>query len=73
LETLQDLSSRRNLSVYLGNPYDYARENPVAVTYAPVPSFQKFSEVAELHSYPWLRPPNDKNIQSFSVWRAKLG
>jgi deoxyribodipyrimidine photo-lyase len=73
LETLQDLSYRRNLSVYLGNPYDYARENPVAVTYAPVPSFEKFGEVAELHPYPWLRAPHDRNIQSFTAWRQKLG
>lgn len=73
LETLQDLATRRNLTVYLGSPYDYARENPVSVTYAPVPSFQKFSEVAELHPYPWLRAPHDRNIQSFSAWRSKLG
>jgi deoxyribodipyrimidine photo-lyase len=73
LETLQDLSTRRNLSVYLGDPYAYAKENPVAVTYAPVPSFNKFGEVAELHPYPWLRLPHDRNIQSFTAWRSKLG
>jgi deoxyribodipyrimidine photo-lyase len=73
LETLQDLATRRNLTVYLGNPYDYAKENPVAVTYAPVPSFEKFDYIAELHPYPWLRAPHDKNIQSFSAWRQKLG
>jgi deoxyribodipyrimidine photo-lyase len=73
LETLQDLATRRNLSVYLGNPYDYAKENPVAVTYAPVPSFEKFVDVSEIHPYPWLRAPHDKNIQSFSAWRQKLG
>jgi deoxyribodipyrimidine photo-lyase len=73
LETLQDLATRRDLRVYLGNPYDYASENPVAVTYAPVPSFEKFSEVAELHPYPWLRAPHDRNVQSFTAWRAKLG
>lgn len=73
LETLQDLATRRNLTVYLGNPYDYSRENPVAVTFAPVPSFQKFSDVAELHPYPWLRAPHDRNVQSFTTWRQKLG
>jgi deoxyribodipyrimidine photo-lyase len=73
LETLQDLATRRKLKVYLGNPYEYAKENPVAVTYAPVPSFGKFSEIAELHPYPWLRTPHDRNIQSFTAWRAKLG
>ena len=73
LETLQDLATRRNLTVFLGSPYEYARENPVAVTYAPVPSFEKFSNVAELHPFPWLRAPHDRNIQSFTAWRQKLG
>ena len=73
LETLQDLATRRNLKVYLGSPYEYAKEHPVAVTYAPVPSFEKFSDIAELHPYPWLRAPHDKNIQSFTAWRQKLG
>ena len=73
LETLQDLATRRNLTVYLGSPYDYAKENPVAVTFAPVPSFAKFENLAEVHPYPWLRAPHDRNIQSFSAWRSKLG
>ncbi len=73
LETLQDLATRRNLKVYLGDPYEYAQENPVALTYAPVPSFAKFGEVAELHPFPWLRTPHDRNIQSFTAWRQKLG
>lgn len=73
LETLQDLATRRNLTVYLGSPYDYANEHPVAVTFAPVPSFEKFEGIAELHPYPWLRRPHDKNIQSFTAWRQKLG
>jgi len=73
IETLQDLATRRDLKVYLGNPYDYARENPVAVTYAPVPSFAKFGQVAELHPWPWLRRPHARNVQSFSAWRNNLG
>jgi len=73
IETLQDLAQRRDLKVYLGNPYDYARENPVAVTYAPVPSFAKFTTLAELHPWPWLRRPHARNIKSFSAWRNNLG
>ncbi len=72
LETLQDLGERRELQVYLGNPYDYAREIPVAVTYAPVPSFANFDEVAELHPYPWLRTPHARSVRSFSSWRQNL-
>ena len=73
IETLQDLAQRRDLKVYLGSPYEYARENPVAVTYVPVPSFAKFGQVAELHPWPWLSTPHDRNVQSFSAWRQHLG
>lgn len=72
LETLKDLATRRNLSVYLGSPYEYAKNNAVAVTYAPVPSFAKFEQVAELHPYLWLKMPHAGNIQSFSAWRNKI-
>jgi len=72
LETLQDVSRRRNLKVYLGDPYQFARETRVSVTYAPVPSFAKFDSIAELHPYPWLRAPHSGNIQSFSAWAKNV-
>ena len=72
LETLADLAQRRELSVLIGDPYDYAAKNPVAVTYAPVPSFAKFGDIAELHPYPWLRKPHASGVRSFSAWRQKL-
>lgn len=72
LETLADLASRRELKVLLGDPYAYAKENPVALTYAPVPSFAKFENVAQLHPFPWLRKPHAQSVRSFSAWRDKL-
>ncbi len=72
LETLQELSTRRDLHVYLGDPYEFAKEHAVAITHAPVPSFNKFLELAEVHPYPWLRLPHDKKITSFSAWRNNL-
>lgn len=72
LETLQDLATRRDLSVYMGSPYDFAKEHAVAVTFAPVPSFKKFSNLAEIHPYPWLRNPHAGSVKSFSAWRGKL-
>ena len=72
LETLQDLSMRRDLSVYLGDPYKFAAENDLAITFAPVPSFKKFSNLAEIHPYPWLRTPHTKSIRSYSAWRKHL-
>jgi deoxyribodipyrimidine photo-lyase len=73
VETLQDLAKRRDLTVLLGDPYEHAKTRDVAVTYAPVPSFAKFGQVAELHPWPWLRRPHARNIQSFSAWRQNLG
>ncbi|SCX05507.1 FAD-binding domain-containing protein [Candidatus Aquiluna sp. UB-MaderosW2red] len=72
LETLQDLANRRELSVYLGDPVEFAKTNRVAVTHAPVPSFAKFQNLAEVHPYPWLKLPHSGSVKSFSAWRGKL-
>lgn len=72
LETLKDLASRRDLEVYLGDPYQFVQDNDVAVTYAPVPSFRKFRKLAEVHPYPWLRTPHAGTVRSFTSWRQKL-
>lgn len=72
LETLQDFNERRKIEVYLGNPYQFAAENPVAVTYAPVPSFKKFTKLAEVYPYPWMRNPHSGSVRSFSSWRKKI-
>jgi deoxyribodipyrimidine photo-lyase len=72
LETLQDLATRRDLSVYLGDPYAFTKENPVAVTFAPVPSFKKFENLAQLFPYPWLRKPHSGSVRSFTSWRQKI-
>lgn len=72
VQTLQDLNSRREVQVFLGDPYQFARDNAVAVTYAPVPSFKKFNDVAELHPYPWLKIPHAGSVRSFSSWRNHL-
>jgi deoxyribodipyrimidine photo-lyase len=72
LQTLQDLATRRNLTVYLGNPYQFAATNPVAVTFAPVPSFKKFTNLAEIHPYPWMAKPHSGSVRSFSSWRNKV-
>lgn len=72
LETLQDLAERRELEVYLGDPYEYANQEDLAITFAPVPSFRKFKRLAEVHPYPWLRTPQAGSVRSFSSWRNEL-
>ncbi|MEY4434245.1 MAG: hypothetical protein RIR16_285 [Actinomycetota bacterium] len=73
LETLQDLSQRRDLEVYLGDPVAFAANHAVATTFAPVPSFKKFTAIAELHPFPWLKKPHSGSVKSFSAWRNRLG
>jgi deoxyribodipyrimidine photo-lyase len=72
LETLQDLAARRDLTIFMGNPHHYAANNPVAVTFAPVPSFAKFENLAELHPFLWLKAPHAKSVRSYSAWRGKI-
>ena len=72
LETLKDLAARRDLHVYLGDPYTFAAENNVAITFAPVPSFKKFGNVAELHPYPWFKRPKSGSVRSYSSWRKQF-
>ena len=72
LQTLQDLSARRDLRVYLGDPYQFATDHAVAVTFAPVPSFKKFTDLAEVYPFPWLRWPHAGSVRSFSSWRKNL-
>jgi deoxyribodipyrimidine photo-lyase len=72
LQTLQDLSARRDLRVYLGDPYQFATDHAVAVTFAPVPSFKKFTDLAEVYPFPWLKMPHAGSVKSFSSWRKDL-
>jgi len=72
LQTLQDLAMRRDVHAHIGDPYQFAADNSVAVTFAPVPSFKKFMNIAEIHPYPWLRRPHSGSVRSFTSWRQKL-
>ena len=73
LQTLADLSTRRDVRVLLCDPYVFTEQYSVAVTYAPVPSFKKFTRLAEVHPFPWLRRPHGGSVRSFSAWRRGLG
>ena len=72
IETLKDLEQRRVLKVFLDDPYSFAQENKVAITYAPVPSFKKFENLAQILPYPWFRKPHTGSLKSFSAWRNKI-
>jgi len=72
LQTLQDLSARKDVRVYLGDPYQFAMDHAVATTFAPVPSFKKFKNLAVVYPYPWLRMPHGGSLKSFSSWRKSF-
>lgn len=72
IQTLQDLGSRKDLKVYLGDPYLFAQNNSVAVTFAPVPSFKKFKNLAEIHPFPWFKKPHSGSVKSYTSWRKNF-
>jgi deoxyribodipyrimidine photo-lyase len=72
VETLLDLSTRRDVALHLGDPADIVPSMDVAVTWAPVPESATWTDVAaEVHPWPWLVPPHGGSVASFSAWRRR--
>jgi deoxyribodipyrimidine photo-lyase len=74
-ECLADLAERRPLTVYRGAPADVLAGRRLAVTFTPVPGWRRLAarlDVAELHSWRWLRYPHGGSVASFSAWRRSL-
>ena len=70
LQTLQDLDERRDVKVMLGDRDEFAEQNKVAVTWAPVPSFKPLADsAAVLEPWPWLVKPHARSVKSYSAWR----
>ena len=73
VETLQDLATRRDVICHLGDPRQITPGLSAAITWAPVPSFDKYAgSTVELHPWPWLVEPHAGSITSFSAWRKNL-
>lgn len=75
LETLAELNETRPLSIYLGDPQVELLGMELAVTYAPVPGFQKHAkglDIVETWPWPWLCQPNNAPVHSFSAWVKKV-
>ena len=73
VETLQDLAARREVIVHLGDPRQITPGLRAAITWAPVPSFEKYAgTTVELHPWPWLAPPHAGSVTSFSAWRRNI-
>ena len=73
-ECVADLATRRDVRVHVGDPVDELRDTAVATTFAPVPGWRRRAEqmrLARVHAWPWLVPPHDGPVTSFTAWRRR--
>jgi len=74
-ETLADLSTRRQVEVWRGDPVRALAGRSPAVTFAPVPGFTRRAaalQPVEVHPWPWLVRPAGAPLRSFSAWRRAI-
>jgi deoxyribodipyrimidine photo-lyase len=70
-QTLADLSTRREVQVFRGDPVEVLAGRRLAATFAPVPGWRSRAarlDVVALHPWPWLRRPLPGSITSYSAW-----
>ncbi len=70
-ESLADLSTRREVQIFRGDPVDVLTGQRLAATFAPVPGWRTRArrlDVVALHPWPWLRRPRPGSVASYSAW-----
>jgi deoxyribodipyrimidine photo-lyase len=75
-QCLADLAARRPLVVRIGAPVEELADIPLATTFAPVPGWHRIAaslDLARVHPWPWLVPPHDGPVTSFTAWRRRAG
>jgi deoxyribodipyrimidine photo-lyase len=73
-ECLADLAERRDVIVRIGAPGEELSGMALATTFAPVPGWHRIAAVLDLarvHPWPWLVPPHDGPVTSFTAWRRR--
>ncbi len=73
-EGLADLAERRDVIVRVGVPAEEVSGIPLAATFAPVPGWHRISaalNLARVYPWPWLVPPHDGPVTSFTAWRRR--
>lgn len=73
-QTLADLSTRRDVEVWRGNPVEVLAGKRLAATFAPVPGWRSRAgrlDVVALHPWPWLRRPRAGSVSSYSAWNKQ--
>ena len=70
-QSLADLSTRREVQLWRGDPVQVLAGTGLATTFAPVPGFRSRAarlDVAALHPWPWLRRPRPGSVTSYTAW-----
>ena len=75
-QSLAELSTRRQVQLWRGDPVSVLGGRPLATTFAPVPGWKSRAgrlEVVSLHPWPWLRRPRAGSVTSYSAWVRTRG
>lgn len=70
-ECLADLATRREVRLWRGRPAEVLAGVPLAATFTPVPGWHRRAaqlRLAQVHPWPWLRPPKHGPVTSFTAW-----
>jgi deoxyribodipyrimidine photo-lyase len=70
-EALADLSQRRAVQVWRGDPVRVLADRALATTFAPVPGWRARAaslRPVAVHPWPWLVPPHGGPLTSFTAW-----
>jgi deoxyribodipyrimidine photo-lyase len=70
-QSLAELSTRRTVQLWLGDPVEVLEGMRLATTFAPVPGWRSRAgrlEVVSLHPWPWLERPRAGSIASYTAW-----
>ena len=73
-EGLADLAERRDVVIRIGAPVDEMAGMALATTFAPVPGWRRISaslDLSRVYPWPWLVPPHDGPVTSFTAWRRR--
>lgn len=70
-QSVADLSTRREVQLWLGDPVEVLQGRRLAATFAPVPGWKSRAarlDVVALHPWPWLERPRAGSITSYTAW-----
>jgi hypothetical protein len=70
-QSVAELSTRREVQLWLGDPVEVLQGRQLAATFAPVPGWKTRAarlDVVALHPWPWLERPRAGSISSYSAW-----